>query len=298
MTDPQFASAGPILYGIPLALWVAISAVVFAPIIAFIGVLVSNRNTRNNLEVQLAHDADQRDRERTMALRREVYLEAAAALAHVNAVVGRLADISNDQKALAEEFQADLARIAKVHIVGSPRTVQAVMNYVGVIGPSFAELAAKRVPLIIRKSAIDLESTFMDAAQAERKRFSAMTQQLNLEGVTDAEKWDPINRQSAVAAETYKSHAEIRRALWAEQLKDTFALARDSLAVAERVIPLLPAAILGVRSEMDAPLDPEWYAGLWAEQLANMRQVTGRLLEELKRINAPSSVGEASAKPT
>ena len=304
MTGSQSA-AGPVIYGVPLALWIAVGVAVLSAIITLVSVAMSNRNSRSNLReqlrlnaeqfaAQLTHDSEQRERERAMSLRREVYLEAAAALSHTSTVIGRLADIYNDQKALAEDFAADLAKIGKVHIVGSAQTVQAIMNYLNVVGPSFAELVAKRVPLTIRKSAIDLESAFMDTAMAERKRFTAMMQQLNLDGVRDDAKWEPIKRQSVIATETYNAHAQSRQTLWSEQLKDTFALAQFAFAVAERVIPLLYPAILSVRSEMDAPLDPEWYATLWAEQVANMRRVTETTFGELQKINA-SEVNEAGA---
>jgi hypothetical protein len=241
------------------------------------------------LERRLAYEADQRERERKMSLRREVYLEAAAALANANTLIGRLANVENDQKALADELASDLSKIAKVHIVGSDQTVNAIMNYANVLGPSFTELLVERVPLMLRKAAIDLQGTFVDAALAERKRFTAMMQQLNLESVTDPNKWDPIRRQSDFAAKAYESHAATKNELWREQMEGIFAIVRHSLTLTDKLTRLLPPAILAVRSEMDLPLDPEWYAGLWSEQLANMKIVTEKLLASLKE-----SVGKGS----
>ena len=79
---------------------------------------------------------------------------------------------------------------------------------------------AERVPPTIRKAAIDLEGTFLDAALAERKRFTAMMQQLNLDRVTDPAKWDAIRRQSEIA-ETYASHAATKNEMWRQQVKYT-----------------------------------------------------------------------------
>jgi hypothetical protein len=310
MTGSQSA-AGPLIYGVPLALWIAVGIAVLSAIVTLVSVVLSNCNSRRNLReqlkrdaeqfaTQLAHDsqqlerrlayeADQRDRERRMSLRRDVYLEAAAALTHANGLIGRITNIDNDQKALGDEFATDLSKISKVHIVGSDQTVQAIMSYVNVLGPSFTELLAERVPLMIRKTAIDLEGTFVDAALAERKRFTAMMQQLNLDGVTDPSKWDPIRRQSEFAAETYASHAATKDELWRQQIEGTFAIVRHSLALVEKLIRLLPPAILAVRSEMEMPLDAEWYADLWSEQLANMKIVTERLLASLKQSAAQGS---------
>ena len=78
------------IHGIPLALWVTIIVAVLSPIITLISVGRSNAASRKNLKDQLAHDADQRDRERKMSLRREVYLQTAEALAHANTLIARL----------------------------------------------------------------------------------------------------------------------------------------------------------------------------------------------------------------
>jgi hypothetical protein len=302
------SAAGPLIFSVPLALWIAVGVAVLSAIVTLVSVSLSNRNSRRNLReqlrrnaeqfaAQLVHDsqqlerrltyeADQRDRERTMSLRREVYLGAAEALAHANALVGRMADIENDQRVLGEEFAADLAKVAKVHIVGSRATVQAVMDYVNALAPGFIELAAKRGPLMVRKSGIAQEQTFIDAALAERKRFTAMLQQLNLDGVTDKSKRDAILAQNAIATKTHESHIAAQGELWRLQLEGIFDIVRHSLALADKVTRLLPPAILAVRSEMDLPLDAAWYASLWEEQLANVRAVTERLLESLREQSA------------
>jgi hypothetical protein len=320
MTDPHIAATQIAFYGVPLALWLTLFATVAVGVLsagaAIIVVWRSNANSRANLREQLArgenqftqqlahdseqlerrlaHEADQRDRERTMSLRREVYLEAAEALAHANGLIGRMTDIENDQKVLGQEFATDLAKIAKIHIVGSPKTVQAVMDYVNALSPGFIELVAKRAPLMIRKADIAHQQTFIDAALAERKRFTAMMQQLNLDRVSDPVRWEPVNAQSKIATEAHQSHIAAMGELWRLQLEGIFDIVRHSLALADKVTRLLPPAILAVRSEMDLPLDPEWYASLWNEQLANVKAVTERLLQSLRESTEKQSA-EAAA---
>jgi hypothetical protein len=68
-----------------------------------------------------------------------------------------------------------------------------------------------------------------------------------------------------IAAAAYSSHAASKNELWRQQVK--------------------------------LPLDAEWYAGLWSEQLANMKFVTEKLLASLKQSAATPS-DEASAKPS
>ena len=311
------SAAGPLIYGVPLALWIAVGVAVLSAVVTLASVVLSNCISRRNLrdqlkrggeqfaaqvahdseqlERRLAHEADQRDRERTMSLRREVYLEAAEALAHANTLLGRMSDIENDQKVLGEELATDLGKIAKIHIVGSDRTIQAVMDYANALGPAVIELVAKRGPLMIRKADIAHQQTFIDVALAERKRFTAVMQQLNLDGVTDQSKRERILAQSRIATEAHESHIAAMGELWRLQLEGIFDIVRHSLALVDRVTRLLPPAILAVRSEMELPLAPHWYASLWIEQLANVRAVTERLLASLRESSEKQSA-EAAPK--
>jgi hypothetical protein len=311
------SAAGPLIYGVPLALWIAVGVAVLSTIVTLASVVLLNCNSRRNLrdqlkrgaeqftaqlahdteqlERRLAHEADQRDRERTTSLRREVYLEAAEALAHANTLLGRMSDIENDQTVLGEELAADLAKIAKIHIVGSDRTIQAVMDYANALGPAVIELAAKRRPLMIRKADIAHEQASIDATLAERRRFAAMMQQFNLDGVNDQSKRERILAQSRIAKEAHESHIAAMGALSRLQLEGIFDTVRHSLALVDTVTRLLPPAILAVRSEMELPLAPHWYASLWIEQLANVRAVTERLLASLRESSEKQSA-EAAPK--
>lgn len=303
MSEPASAS-GPLIDGIPLALWIAVGVAVLSAIVTLISVVLSNRNSRGNLREQLArgerqfaqqlahdsqqlerrlaHEADQRDRERTMSLRREVYLNAAEAMILANGLIGRMTDLENDQRVLGQEFTVSLGKIAKIHIVGSQQTIDAVMNYVNTLSPAFIAMVSKRGPLLIRKAAIALEQTFIDAALGERKRFTEMLKQLNLDGVTDQIKAEPILAQSRLATKTHESHIATMAELWREQLKGIEEIVRNSQELAEKITRLLPPAILAVRSEMELPLDPEWYAGKWEEQLERVKKVMAKVYESIR----------------
>jgi hypothetical protein len=87
-----------------------------------------------------------------MSLRREVYLQAAAALTHTNSLVARAANVDYNQNKISDEFAADLATISKVHVVASDDTIDAVMTYMNELGPAFMEMTRRRMPLAIRST--------------------------------------------------------------------------------------------------------------------------------------------------
>jgi hypothetical protein len=272
MTDPQSA-AGPLYWGIPLALWVAI----IVPVLSLLGVWRSNKNARENLEKQLmhsaeqqtrqlAHDANQRDLERKMSLRREVYLQAAAALAHSNASIGRVTIVEYDQNKITKEFTDDLATISRVHIVGSNETVEAVMNYVNELGAAFMNLVRRRVPLAVRMQNIETHVALMNRANADRERLLATMQQYNLQGIKDSEKWNALNVQFGFANQQFEAQSQLAARLRIDQMKEQLAVSEYVREIAERNTILLSNAVLAVRNEMEMPLDKKQYERQWAAQ--------------------------------
>jgi hypothetical protein len=67
------------------------------------------------------------------------------------------------------------SQLAKVQMVGSDKTVEAVMRYVNEVGPAFIELLVRRAPIAIRKQMIDGEA---DPAKKARLRQEQMKARL------------------------------------------------------------------------------------------------------------------------
>ena len=113
---------------IPSALWtaaIAFVATLNAGGMSLAGVVLTNRDARKRLAKQLEHDSTERTREREMALRRDVYLEAAANIARVSHIMGRLANVGDETA--AQELGDTFAALARVQLTGSNETVHAVM---------------------------------------------------------------------------------------------------------------------------------------------------------------------------
>jgi hypothetical protein len=76
-------------------------------------------------QTQFAHDAEQRRIDREMGLRREIYLEATAAIGKMQEFISSYArqDISESDKVAL--VQGSTASLNKIHIVGTNRTIEA-----------------------------------------------------------------------------------------------------------------------------------------------------------------------------
>lgn len=289
MDSSGSSAAGPLIHGIPLALWVTIAVSVISPIVTVLGIWWSNWNAgrlqQDKLEKdstqfrqklsqdstqfgnQLQHDAHQRDRDRQMSMRREVYLDAAAALVHLQHTYSQASDIKIDVKEVNASFAKNQAAIAKTHIVGTQATVDAVMAYTNALGAAYVELLSRRPSLEIRKAAIDTHDALMMQAHDDRVRCNRMLEQYNLEGANEPQRWQMIQKQYEFATERWEDQNAKRAALQAEQLRETIEISNRLIEMNGTIIPHLPRAVLAVRAELEMQIDSDWYTAQWLDQV-------------------------------
>ncbi|MBC7751872.1 MAG: hypothetical protein H7Z73_09170 [Candidatus Saccharibacteria bacterium] len=157
------------LQSIPNVIWSGVGAAV----IALSGVLVSNWGNTNRLKVQLGHDANERAKERTSTLRRDVYLVAAAELTKVGS---RLASLP--QKPLSKEkSENDLndffASTSKLQLVAEPQTALLVNRLAGEYAELHLKLLVKTIPINQACCDINLFDDMHEKANNEVTRIIA-----------------------------------------------------------------------------------------------------------------------------
>jgi hypothetical protein len=164
-------------YGLPVGLWiiffVAIASVIIAVLVAWRSSVNSRRfldeqltrgwqqlvrqlkyeaeqrgkqrvHETEQLTKQLEHDANQKAKELQHSLRRDIYLDAAAALLNLHTLLSRAATVESSETLLWESFAQNHARVVKVHMVATEPTVEVAMMYMNEVAPAFVELTARR----------------------------------------------------------------------------------------------------------------------------------------------------------
>src|SRR5215469_7161292 len=101
---------------------IALLGALVGAIIGMIGTLLANRAARQRQETELQHDGEQRDREREMSLRINVYLPAAEAVVRSQGLLANLLNPEIPETQIMAGHQNDLAAIAKVQVVGTEET--------------------------------------------------------------------------------------------------------------------------------------------------------------------------------
>ncbi|MBU1130453.1 hypothetical protein KKE45_04005, partial [Patescibacteria group bacterium] len=127
---------------IPDVVWAAI----IASVITLTGVYLTNRGSFNRLIKQLDHESYQKDRDRNMELRRQVYLDAAEAITGNHLVLAKISILDVSDSDLSNQFSKSAAIISKVYAIGSAKTVKTVSELTSVMGSKYLLLIAERIP--------------------------------------------------------------------------------------------------------------------------------------------------------
>ena len=238
---------------IPGAVWAAI----FASILTLSGVLVTNRANYKRMKEQLLHDAEERDKERKMDLRRQVYLEVAEAITANYTILNRFPDLTVTDSDLSKQFSNSAVSISKVNVIGSDRTIKAVSDLSLAISRKYLELTAKRLPLVQRQQEINMQNRFLTQSAAERDRMIELMKEYNLQGSEDKRLWNVINNnfefEKKRCDEFIAKINELRRINSQGQIQLSLECFEASKEISKFFIP----AISAVREEMGIPFDAD-----------------------------------------
>lgn len=261
---------------IPDVVWAAM----LASLLTLMGVILSNRNSRVQTFAQLKHDSAQRDREREMALRQDVYLRAAEAVSKGQNILGRLANLNLSNEEVGGEFSQISAALAKIQVVGTNETFQAVSAFSRELASAYLELLLKRDQLMERKNSIDALSRLLERSRAEQDRCGNLMKQLNIDGNRDQRVWDFVSANFESEQQQQKRYSQEQQGLWTMQNAEHLKFVELSLAKYVEVSKLIPAAVVAVREELDLRVNPETYLAAYNEDIEKGKAIFQSFLKE------------------
>ncbi len=226
------------------------------------GLYMQNRSESERNTERLRHDAMMRDRERDMALRREVYLKSAEALAHAQEYLAAFAreELAADQhEALIKGIGGDLN---KVHIVGSLATVRAIVEANEFFVRRVADLSVQRLPVRRLKDEIKAEEMLLEAAGGRRDEALARMREMDQAQATESAFWGVQNQILAEAQSAIEGATERLRELREGLLTIEAQLLREAANAGIAFGALVVQANVAIRRELEMPLDTEAYLGL------------------------------------
>lgn len=284
-----FESLLQLLNAVPSAVYAATTA----STITLFGLWLQNRGESRRNSERLDHDAGQRDREREMTLRREVYLKAAEAMAHAQEYLAGLAnaEVSPQQhEAMIKGVGADLN---KVHIVGSMPTIRAIVEANQFFAQAVSDLSVHKLPLRRIAQEIDYQQQVIASASARRDEALATMKEMTRTGGEHARAWDLQQKifndeQNEIDVALGKREG-LQRELAQSQADFVKRCADAGLALGQLVVN----ANLAIRRELELGLD----APAYRELMEHSRDHLGRAVDFFHRSIRESEAPELGAAP-
>jgi len=265
-----------LLYAIPATFW----GVVVGSFFSIAGVALANRASDKRLRAQFEHERLSNTKDREMALRKEVFLSAAEALAAGMNSIGRFAnfDIPNDQ--VIQPYLEKAPAIAKVHVIALTKTILPLAHFNSRLGALHIELFARRHELMNERNALSLVDNQIAQFGKECDRILEMIKQHNIEGVVDQRRWQILQGSFEFEQKRVNDglahRAELAVALQPKHLE----FMRECLSHTEQLGKMLVPVLAAVRGELELPLDEAAYRQAMLESHAQQQQAVDEFIRK------------------
>ncbi len=265
-----------ILDAIPASFW----GVVVGSFFSIGGVAMTNRASDMRLRAQFEHERESKTKDREMALRKEVFLSAAEAVAAGMNSIGRFAnfDIPNDQ--VTQSYVEKAPAISKVHVIALTETILPLAQFTSHLGALYMELFAQRHELMNEKSAIALIDNQVAQFGKERDRILEMIKQHNIEGVVDQRRWERLQDNFEFEQKRINEWLAHRGQLAAALQPRHLEFMRQCLSHTEQLGGMLIPVLTAVRLELELPLDEAAYRQAMVESYAKQQQAIDGVIQK------------------
>ena len=261
---------------IPPTLW----GIFFGSLISIVTVLITNSASDKRMKAQFENERETKTREREMTLRKEVYLNAAEAVAAGMNAISRFAnlDLPNDQ--ITNDYVIKSPAISKVHVIGNAEVVQAIVTFTSELGVTFLALFAKRYELMIEKNQITILDQQIVQLGKSRDSILEMIKQYNIEGIDNQRRWKVLQDNFEFEQNRVQEYSDNRKALFDKLYPKQLDLMRECVKHTTTLSKTLIPVLLTVRDELELPLDEASYRQVMQIGIANQELAINQFVDK------------------
>lgn len=265
-------------HSIPDVIWSGI----IASFLTLSGVLISNRSNTTRLKTQLTHDREEKVKERTLSLRRDVYLKATEELVKMNAFLASLPQQDMTKGNLGEGFVGFQTASARLQLVAEPRTTLLAMRLSATYGELFFDLVQHLMILGKAKADIQIADDLYTKANNEAQRIlSAMTQH-NETGKTDRQAFEVLQRNFSFSQEQASNFAADRSAGWVAFNQGNIAFMRHLFSRIRDIAPQQMKLLMEIRRDLSLNGDLSEVESEMQKQLDRMTEKLSQFLQSME----------------
>ena len=268
-----------ILNSIPSTFW----GIAFGSFISLSGVVVSNRASDRRQDRQLKHDRDQKNRERELSLRKEIYLTAAEGIAvGINSLV-KFANLDITFEEITTEYSAKSPAIYKIQVIAKESTAEAIINVTAELSAAFLRLSAKRIPLAQQKARIKILEEQRKSFESVRDNMLELLRQHNINVDNNQQKFAVIQRNFEFEAQRIDAAIKEQNDLSVDLLRKQLAFVKECIGETTEINKIMVPALVAIRAELELPIDQAKYMMLVEANIKRQEEVLTEFIKQVQR---------------
>ena len=269
-----------IIKSIPDVVWAAIAA----SVLTLGGVFLSNKSSTNRLNLQLLHDAQQKDKDRKYDLRKNVFLKAAEEITNASMHIETMHEQDLTKVNIGIGLKGLAVAAHQMSLIASTETVNAINELMTGFIESFLKLSCELIPLQNIRTDINILNQTYENYSANVQRLLREMEERNISGKTDHKSWNAITKSFDFNQSECKKISDERSLKWSElnqlALKFFKATINESKSISMLTIP----ALVGIRKELDLETDEEEYRDQLKKQSKKMNLSFDLFLKKLEKV--------------
>ena len=257
---------------IPGSFW----GVVVGSVFALSGVFFTNQSNNRRLNKQFEYERKKRIEDSDLALRKEVYMQAAEAISRNLITLGNLSNLDIPYEQLSGEYGEKAPTIAKAQVIAREDSLERISTLSSEIAAVFLKLTLKRFPLMIAENNIEIINNQMEKHNQESDKFLDLMGQYNMAGTHDKRLWDYLQGSFDFNHGNFVKLLEKRDKSQKELFLSQVDFMEECINETTRLEGLIIPTIVSIREELNIPMDVKKYA----EIVHKAKQSQARELEK------------------
>jgi hypothetical protein len=269
--------------------------------IALFGVWLANRYSRESLRTQLAEAAKEATRAREFNVRRDVYLDAAEAIATGHGAVASLLDVSVPNTEIRKTITETMGKLAKVNVIGQVSTLRAVADYTCALADAQCSLWPARFQLQHFDGSAQGLQAVIDTLSRDQDRWIEMSKQHNVQAAAGQQappqlmemyrtQFDFVQSQRAKLEAQKATIGGLRRELGMRYFE-------VSIEQMRAMQMLLPRALAAARAEMELSVDLAEIEDIFAQVAKRGEAAARQVVAEVVRLMREAEAAMLAAHP-
>lgn len=257
----------------------------------FIGAIIGYIVAAKTLEKQFFHDSIEKDKERKLITKKEIYLQAVDNLSKANSYLGSIININLQNTNLYDGFKDFFMSVSKINLISTEETIKAITELSTKYQTLILRLMPKLFSLNKIKIDIDIQNNFYNESQKEIKRVIMLMRE-NSESVNiSPERFNRLNETYKFERGQSDTFNGNRKDLNKQYLQEQITFIRKLMGEMKEISPLINSTFYNLRKELEIDTDMKYLNPIFEAQektinseLEKFIDYLSNLIEELDKI--------------